>query len=242
MLKPRYFFLCLFLVQVFFCPAVASAKTPMLFRHIGNDITNTFGNWPMLLILGGGIAAAESTYVDHDVADHFRNNARLGNVDKVANRFGEPYVIDSAALLTWGIAKLAHDEEIALTGETMLEALALTEGSVLGMKAAFRRTRPDGGNYSFPSGHAARTFAVASVLETLHGPKAGIPAFLIAGFISFTRVDQNSHYLSDVIFGAAWGAALGWGTARYHSKLISEKMAIIPSCAGNPGLELIYLF
>jgi membrane-associated phospholipid phosphatase len=238
----RFLFTMIFIIQSLLCPTIASAGASTVFKHVGNDIKYTFASWPMFVILGGGIAAGGFTQFDQDIANQFRDNPRLGKFNKVADIGGAPYVVDSAALLTWGAAKLAHDDKIAMTGEAMVEALALTEGSVLGWKVIFRRTRPDGGHYSFPSAHAARTFAVASVLETLHGPAAGIPAFLIAALISFSRIDQNSHYLSDVVFGAAWGAALGWGTARYHSKLFKEKLVITPSCAGNPGIGIAYLF
>lgn len=223
-------------------PTQASAHVPTVFRHLGNDVSSTFGSWPLSLILGGGIAAGELTQVDEGVAGHFRGHPRLGKFDRVADIAGEPYVVFPAAALTFGIAKLAGDERIALTGEAMTEAVALAEGGTLALKGIFRRTRPDGGSLSFPSAHAASTFAVAGVLETLHGPAIGIPAFLVASFISFTRIDQDSHSLSDVVFGAAWGAAIGWGTARYHRKLREERFLIVPTCAGNPGLGIIAVF
>lgn len=237
----RFLFAMMFIVQVLLCPTIASAGAPTVFKHVGNDIKYTFASWPMFVILGGGIAAGGFTQIDQDIANQFRNNPRFGKFDKVADIGGAPYVVDSAALLTWGAAKLAHDDKIAMTGEAMVEALALTEGSVLGWKVIFRRTRPDGGHYSFPSAHAARTFAVASVLETLHGPAAGIPAFLIAGLISFSRIDQNAHYLSDVVFGAAWGAAIGWGTACFHKKEWN-RLHILPVASSGPGLSISYLF
>jgi membrane-associated phospholipid phosphatase len=216
--------------------ATASARVPTVVAHIGHDIEGTFASWPAFVILGGAIAAADLTQVDQSFQDHFRNGRHLGKADTIANYAGEWYAIDSAALLTWGIAKLAHDEKVALTGETLVEALALTETSVMAMKLAFRRERPNGGHYSFPSGHAARTFCVASVLETMHGPAVGIPAFLVASFISFTRIDANDHVLSDVVFGAAWGAALGWGTAHFHKHLAKAPMIMPAMVDGVPGV------
>jgi membrane-associated phospholipid phosphatase len=61
---------------------------------------------------------------------------------------------------------------------------------------------------SFPSGHTSAVFATATVLQRKLGWKAGVPAYLVAGYIGTTRL-QNVHYLSDVTFGAALGIASG---------------------------------
>ena len=222
--------------------AAFAGEVPWPFVHLGNDFKYTFAGVPMFLIGAGGIAAAEFTQLDQNVANHFRGNPISSTFDKWGDLLGSPYVIDGGSLLTWGIAELAGAKKFAMTGEALVEALAITEGTALAVKGIFRRTRPNGGNYSFFSGHAARTFAMAAVLEGMHGPAAGIPAFLFAAAISFSRIDKDVHYLSDVVFGAAWGAAIGWGTALYHEKLRSERFMITPTCAGNPGLGFIYLF
>ena len=39
------------------------------------------------------------------------------------------------------------------------------------------------------------------------GWKAGAPASLLAAYISAARLQQNAHYMSDVLFGAALGIA-----------------------------------
>ena len=127
-------------------------------------------------------------------------------------------MIDPAALAVFGIGKLVKNEDMAFTGENLFEALLFTDALVGGLKLATRRERPNGGNYSFPSGHAAGSFAVATVLANLHGPLVGVPAYLIAGLVSFSRIDSNEHHLSDVIFGASLGTAIGWGVSAFHKK------------------------
>ena len=39
------------------------------------------------------------------------------------------------------------------------------------------------------------------------GWKAGVPASALASFASASRLQQNAHYMSDIIFGAALGIA-----------------------------------
>ena len=70
--------------------------------------------------------------------------------------------------------------------------------------------RPDGSSRSsFPSGHASGTFASATVLQRHYGWKVGIPAFGVASYVAASRLAENKHYLSDVVFGAAIGLTAG---------------------------------
>ncbi|PIR19845.1 MAG: hypothetical protein COV45_09340 [Deltaproteobacteria bacterium CG11_big_fil_rev_8_21_14_0_20_47_16] len=206
-------------------------RIPLAFKHAAGDIRYTFGYWPALIIAGGAIAAGALTAVDHSVASHFTSR-HLGKLDDIGNYIGSPYVLNPAAFVVWGASALAHDKKATVTGETLVESLLFADVMVGGLKLAFRRTRPNGGNYSFPSGHAAGTFAVATSLQTLFGWKAGVPAYAVATFVGLTRIDMNAHYLSDVVFGAALGSAIGWGTAHYH-KLIHKNLFVMPMMGGN---------
>jgi membrane-associated phospholipid phosphatase len=70
------------------------------------------------------------------------------------------------------------------------------------------RTRPNGEEESFPSGHTAKAFMGATLLAHEYGnrsiwiPIAGYTAATATGFM---RVLNNRHYLSDVLVGAAVG-------------------------------------
>jgi len=95
------------------------------------------------------------------------------------------------------------------------------------MKAATRRLRPSdispSGNFSdtffeshvspsgtstsFPSGHAAAAFSVATVFANRYRRHRWVPwvAYGVASAISFSRVTTQSHFPSDVFLGAALG-------------------------------------
>jgi undecaprenyl-diphosphatase len=66
------------------------------------------------------------------------------------------------------------------------------------------------GNPSFPSGHAATSFACAATLAWLT-PLPPIALYTLAALIAFSRVYVGVHYPLDVIGGAALG--LGVATA-----------------------------
>jgi undecaprenyl-diphosphatase len=94
---------------------------------------------------------------------------------------------------------------------------------VLTIKFSVKRRRPEGewgGIYrstdphSFPSGHATRSFMLAT-LAVGFGP-AWLAAILViwAPLVGLARVAMGVHYLSDVIVGAFLGILMGW--ANYH--------------------------
>jgi undecaprenyl-diphosphatase len=59
-------------------------------------------------------------------------------------------------------------------------------------------------NPSFPSGHAATSFACATLLAWLT-PLPGVPLFALAALIAFSRVYDGVHYPLDVVGGAVLG-------------------------------------
>ncbi|MDZ7796767.1 MAG: phosphatase PAP2 family protein [Candidatus Marinimicrobia bacterium] len=77
------------------------------------------------------------------------------------------------------------------------------------LKFSVRRTRPNGRNdLSYPSGHTSVAFATASMFQMWYGWKAGVPAYAMAVMTAFQRMDDDQHWLSDVVMGAAVGIAI----------------------------------
>jgi membrane-associated phospholipid phosphatase len=89
---------------------------------------------------------------------------------------------------------------------------------VHGMKYTIRRDRPTGECCSFPSGHSATAFAVASVIERHLGYRASFPALAGAFYVATSRLVDNRHFLSDVMFGAGIGMASGWTVVGRHGR------------------------
>jgi membrane-associated phospholipid phosphatase len=119
-----------------------------------------------------------------------------------------------------------HRTHARNTGLLAAEAIADTQLLSLVMKHAIGRLTPSEipthGNYrdtwfkyrgsftnggSFPSGHAASAFAVATVISERYREHRWIPwvAYGTATFLALTRLPDQAHFGSDIFFGAAMG-------------------------------------
>ena len=76
----------------------------------------------------------------------------------------------------------------------------------LGWCAPIAVASPGGG--SFPSGHAAGSFAFAAFVA-VRSPRWAAPAFAWALAVAWSRCVLGVHYPSDVLAGALLGAAVG---------------------------------
>jgi membrane-associated phospholipid phosphatase len=168
-----------------------------------------FISWETGAVLGiGGAAALVGHTLDDDLADEVETNVTFNNAMAPGNTYG---AFATQALVGVGLYAggwLAKKDGLARTGADIMRAQVLSQLYVQALKFTVQRERPDQSNhYSFPSGHSASAFATAGVLQRHYGWKVGVPATLLATYVSTARVHDNRHYLSDVIFGAAMGIA-----------------------------------
>ncbi|MEI9933571.1 MAG: phosphatase PAP2 family protein [Ferruginibacter sp.] len=74
-------------------------------------------------------------------------------------------------------------------------------------------------NNSFPSGHTATAFAVATVLVlNLQNKKLQLPLLFAALLVAFSRIYLGQHFLLDVLVGAFIGVVCGIGCVYFFWK------------------------
>lgn len=81
-------------------------------------------------------------------------------------------------------------------------------GVTLALKYTINKPRPEGnGDYAFPSGHTSAAFQGATFLQRRYGWKYGVPAFVCAAYVGWSRIEGESdkHDTTDVLGGAAVG-------------------------------------
>jgi membrane-associated phospholipid phosphatase len=159
--------------------------------------------------------------VDRDIADVFQRNRTAGKDDvlDLVTPFGggRGSQVAGAALIA---GMLLHKPELRDTGHDALEASLFAAVIVTpALKQIARRTRPNGGDLSFPSGHATNAFAVASVFAA-HSKGRVVPvvAYTLASAVAVARLNDNVHYTSDVFAGAVIGTAIGRSLVSRHRR------------------------
>jgi membrane-associated phospholipid phosphatase len=178
-----------------------------------SEVVMRFPSEPALgqTLLAGAVLSAAAMPFDKQINQKLNENRLLS---ANLSHYGHAYLDNFVALALLGGGALHQGyktEDYGTPIRFSASSLILTTGATLFLKKITGRTRPNGKKASFPSGHSSITFCVASVLHQWYGIEAAIPAYGAAAFTAFSRVQDNYHWLSDVIFGAALGMAIPYG-------------------------------
>ena len=185
-------------------------------NQIKSGISYTINNNPSnLILIGGLLGSGISTKYDDKIQEVYQGKI-LG---KSAAKLGDYWGIAGQFIILSRL-KLGSDDFNYATSAIIANGLC-----TYGIKFITGRIRPDGANRrSFPSGHTSSSFLAATIADDLYGSKIGVPAYLLAGLTGLSRIHDNKHYLSDVIFGASLGIALGKGFGNDAKKKTLQKI------------------
>lgn len=190
-----------------------------LFHNLDDDFTNFWQPDNILFTSAGlGLALGMRGSVDGDVREYTREHPkRWGKFSETLGVMGNAEVQVAGIGLLYGYAWHSRDSELMDFTRLLIRSYALTGLSTLAIKAATNTDRPsdswNDGEYGFPSAHVSLSFAIAATVEEYYGPRAGIPAYLTASLIGWSRIDERDHDLSDVVFGAVLGYAIAKSVA-----------------------------
>ncbi len=176
-----------------------------------DDLPHLFITENAVPFVVGGFAAAGDWAV-LDSRNSFQQplaNLNIQPVFDLGNFYGEGWVEGFGAVGSWSLGALTQDARLQEFGRDASESLVLATVVVTGLKYSINRTRPDGGPYSFPSGHTITAFCFAPVINHYAGTGAGIAAYALGTVTALARMEGNHHYLSDVLAGATLGFVIG---------------------------------
>jgi membrane-associated phospholipid phosphatase len=233
--------------------ATGQSETESLFskdywKLVGSDIKETFtapvrwdrNDW---LIFGGVTAGVGLAFAfDEDIRRRIQRN-RNSSVDSVFNAlepFGQEY--SAGVLLAFYVGgEFLHDpraKSVALDG---ISASIIASGLIVQpLKYVIGRSRPNkdqgaydfhpfNGSASFPSGHATQAFAVATVIsEHYDSLWITLSAYGLASTVGYARLNNDAHWTSDVLAGAAIGTFVGHVVVQFnqHHRNISLQPVI----------------
>ena len=174
---------------------------------------------------GGGLAAAVHP-VDDNVNEAFLDaSSGVKDFFKPGAVLGQFPTLIAGATIVYIVGRAGDKPRVSHTGMDLIRALLISEVMVETLKYTTRRERPDGsGKNSFPSGHAADTFAFATALERHLNWKYAVPGYLFSSYVAMSRLPANRHWLSDVVFGSTVGiisgrTVTGHELNKYHVEL-----------------------
>ena len=173
--------------------------------------------WWHIAIAAGAIGTVSviDRGVDTWIQDH--RSAGSDDVARVFKHGGQPEVTFAVpgALIAAGL--ISGRKGVTHSGVRVLASVVLAGVTTGGGKVVFGRLRPveSTSQYvfrpfshhdSFPSGHATMAFALAtSLADEIHRPWASVVLFAGATGTAWSRLNDQRHWLSDVLAGATVG-------------------------------------
>lgn len=138
--------------------------------------------------------------------------ARRARLARLVSRLGDgPFYVGLTLLIWW-----LDPQGGATFALSAMAAYALEVPLFLGLKASIRRPRPadsleslsafikPADQFSFPSGHTAAAFVMATLLCVFY-PSVSVVALLLASLVGLARVLLGVHYPTDILAGASLG-------------------------------------
>jgi membrane-associated phospholipid phosphatase len=199
-------------------------------------------------------------FVDDDIRDNMQSSRSTfsDNLAKVGEALGNGgYAVPSlgALYLTGHLMKNEKAKRAALLS---FESFVISGVFTLALKHTTGRARPtsknssdnwEGPNFdggvSFSSGHTATAFSIATIIANEYDNHAIVPplAYGLATLTAWSRINDNKHWASDVVFGAAMGYFTSKALLKYHKGPGAARLAIMPMIGSDvKGVTAHYQF
>ncbi len=221
-------------------------------KYVTDDLTSPVTTDALTpFLIGAGLTLtlfATKSETSHPVQETITRNRPLNRWAALGDWTGKMYpnmIYTGSALLS---AAFGHERGLVRAEEMALASVYSGLVSSL-LKITVREGRPNNpvDKKSFPSGHATTAFAFAGIVGAEHPIYLAIPAYILATNTAYSRINDNKHYLHDVVGGATIGLAYALGVyynrqkrdgarAAGRSAASAPMFALVPSPELNGGM------
>ena len=217
--------------------ALSLCAVPARAQSIASLVTNLPADFAHLftptngIIAGVGGAASAAIHPNDDeiAADIYQASGGRHDFFHAGAPIGDGVEQASFALGVYVVGRVSGSAGVTSAGADLIDAQIVNGVLTQGIKVSTNRTRPSGGPHSFPSGHTSAAFATAEVIREHYGWKWGAPLYALGGYVSVSRMVDNKHWASDVVFGAAVGIVSGRAASfRHGSQSVSVSPSLLP--------------
>jgi membrane-associated phospholipid phosphatase len=210
------------------CAAPVRAQSiASLITSLPADFAHLFTPTNAIIVGAGGAGSLAVHPKDDEIADAvYEPSGARHDFFRAGATIGDGTEQGAFALGMYVAGRFARNTRMAAAGADLIDAQIVNGVLTQGVKYATDRTRPNGGVRAFPSGHSSATFATAEVLREHYGWKLGAPVYALGGYVSISRMVDNKHWASDVIFGTAIGVISGRAASLGHGP---QRVSIAPS-------------
>jgi membrane-associated phospholipid phosphatase len=171
-----------------------------------------------------GVSTVALMASDQETGELSDSRKRI-SVSKDISLAGSVYSTGGLAAAFYLVGRATGNARARETGRLGGEALINSALVFTALKNISQRPRPthDGahaeffdGGHSFPSGHAASAWALATVIANEYHDRRAVQvvAYGLASAVSVSRYTGRNHFLSDILVGSA----IGYGIGRYVYK------------------------
>jgi membrane-associated phospholipid phosphatase len=234
---------CACVCSVLTLSTVAATATPALAQgELIKDTIVDFRNLPTretaTWLAIGAVVASMGHIADGSTSDALYRSRGMDKLFSPGQTLGGARLQLAGALATYTIGRTTGNTRVTALGADLVRAHIMAQTLTAGIKLSVRRTRPDGTQYSFPSGHTSVSFAAATVVQQHFGWKAGVPAYAAASYVAASRIQDKRHYLSDVAFGAVVGVIAARTVTIGHGE---HRFAVAPMVPQSGGFGVAFV-
>jgi membrane-associated phospholipid phosphatase len=199
----------------FLLPLLLIPRAPLVAQS--NDSAPLRVHWYDLAATAGGLILLSTLDDNAQRASQAARNPGRDGVARVVRRMGQPEVYLPVALGTIAVGLISGDDDVLRSGGRIAGSLAVAGIGHSALKLFVGRHRPTfttdqydfkpfSSRASWPSGHSAQSFALASsVSDEIDFVPATVALYTAASLTGWSRINDNRHWLSDVVTGALIG-------------------------------------